>query len=46
MGSKNSKEFKANSIELTEDDIQFLIKNTHFCREQIQEWHGGFIVTN
>ena len=46
MGSKKSKTVKANPTELTEEDIQFLVKNTHFCREQIQEWHGGFIVLN
>ena len=40
MGSKKSKTVKANPTELTEEDIQFLVKNTHFCREQIQEWTG------
>lgn len=39
MGGKTSKEpiKKINSAELTEEEIQLLLKNTHFNRKQIEE---------
>ena len=46
MGSKETKAVKEDPTKLTEEDIELLLKNTHFCREQIQEWHTGFIVFN
>lgn len=45
MGGKSGKEFqgvgvanKSNSAELTEEEIQLLLKNTHFNRKQIEEY--------
>ena len=32
--------------QLTENDIQKLLKNTPFDREEIIEWHKGFLVRN
>jgi hypothetical protein len=40
MGNKINK----NAAELTENDIQLLMCNTSFDREQIQDWHRGFLV--
>ena len=46
MGGKNSKDskLKPNQAELTDEEIQLLLKNTHFNQKQIEEWHAGFIV--
>ncbi len=46
MGSKPDKQksSKKHATELTEEEIQLLLKNTHFNRKQIEEWHAGFIV--
>jgi hypothetical protein len=41
MGSNSSK--NKESDELTEEKIQLLLNNTHFDRDQIEEWHQGFI---
>ena len=41
MGSKNTKEKR---FELDEYDIKYLLDTTNFTREQIEEWHSGFIV--
>lgn len=38
-GSKSSK--KKNSAELTEQEIQLLLDNTNFTREEIVKWHEG-----
>ena len=35
---------KQNTSDLTEEEIQLLLNNTHFNRKQIEEWHVGFIV--
>lgn len=44
MGSKKSKpDKKSTKNELTDEEILLLLKNTHFNREQILEWHVGFI---
>ena len=43
MGAKNGKTVK--STELNEDEINLLIANTHFKREEIVEWHEGFLVS-
>jgi hypothetical protein len=32
------------STNLTEEDIQMLLANTSFDREQIHDWHRGFLV--
>ena len=46
MGAKQDKatSTKKHAAELTEEEIQMLLKNTHFNRKQIVEWHSGFIV--
>jgi hypothetical protein len=44
MGSDASKS-KKRATELTEEEIQLLLKNTHFNRQQIMEWHQGFLVS-
>ena len=48
MGSKQDKQKnpKKHATELTEEEIQLLLKNTHFNRKQIEEWHAGFIVSS
>jgi len=45
MGSDTSKS-KKRATQLTEDEIQLLLKNTHFNRQQIKEWHQGFLVSS
>ena len=35
---------KASSAVLTDEEIQLLLRNTHFDQKQIEEWHAGFIV--
>ena len=45
MGSDTSKS-KKRATQLTEEEIQLLLKNTHFNRQQIKEWHQGFLVSN
>jgi len=42
--SPNASRKKKEPTELTEEEIQLLINNTHFNRKQIEEWHTGFIV--
>ena len=39
MGAKQTKQTvkKGNPTELTEEEIQLLLKNTHFNRKQIEE---------
>lgn len=44
MGSDTSKS-KKRATQLTEDEIQLLLRNTHFNRQQIKEWHQGFLVS-
>ncbi|RNA44289.1 neuronal calcium sensor 2-like [Brachionus plicatilis] len=48
MGAKKSKETsshpkKSDPAELTQEEIQLLLQNTHFNQKQIEEWHSGFI---
>lgn len=43
MGNNGGK--KKNPAELTEDEIQLLLANTSFTREEIKKWHEGFIVS-
>jgi hypothetical protein len=31
-------------VDLTEDHIQMLLDNTSFSREEIIDWHNGFLV--
>lgn len=45
MGSETSKP-KKRATQLTEEEIQLLLKNTHFNRQQILEWHQGFLVSS
>ena len=44
MGSNSSKS-KKRATQLSEEEIQLLLKNTHFNRQQILEWHHGFLVS-
>jgi Ca2+-binding EF-hand superfamily protein len=41
MGNKAGK--KKNPTELTEDEINLLLANTSFSREEIVKWHEGFV---
>lgn len=43
MGAKAAKPKKKNPTELTEDEINLLLANTSFTREEIHKWHEGFI---
>lgn len=43
MGANESKDKKKNPAELTQDEINLLLANTSFTREEIQKWHEGFI---
>ena len=45
MGAKGAKPQKKNEAELLEEEITLLLSNTHFNRQQIQEWHAGFVVS-
>ncbi|CAM4766734.1 unnamed protein product [Rotaria magnacalcarata] len=42
MGSDTSKP-KKHPTQLTEEEVQLLLKNTRFNRKQIMEWHQGFL---
>lgn len=47
MGNKCITVSNNNSMDnaiLTEEDIQLLLANTSFDREQIHDWHRGFLV--
>ena len=47
MGNKQKSSASSKKIptnELTEEEIDLLLNNTHFNRKQIEEWHTGFIV--
>jgi hypothetical protein len=41
MGARSSKE---KSFVLDEYDIKYLLDTTNFTRQQIEEWHSGFLV--
>ena len=43
MGNKIAKK-NHQTMRLTEEEINFLLANTHYNREEIIEWHHGFIV--
>ena len=43
MGNKNVK--KKGSLVLTEEEISSLMANTSFSREEILQWHDGFVVS-
>ena len=45
MGAKGAKPQKKNEAELLEEEITLLLSNTHFNRQQIQEWHANFVVS-
>lgn len=42
MGNKDSKKKETKSI--SESEITLLVNNTSFTREEILQWHQGFIV--
>lgn len=42
MGQKSSKSKKDCTV-LTEDELNGLATSTSYSKEQIQEWHTGFI---
>jgi hypothetical protein len=44
MGNKVAKTKCGNFLSLTEEEIDFLLTNTHYNREEIIEWHQGFVV--
>ncbi len=45
MGASHGKKLnKASDVELTEFELNFLLKNTHFNRNEILMWHEGFLV--
>lgn len=46
MGNKNGKSKKKDCTVLTQEEIEFLLKNTTFSREQIGHWHKQFLVHN
>ncbi|RNA03142.1 neuronal calcium sensor 2 [Brachionus plicatilis] len=43
MGNKAAKPKKKNPAILTEDEVNLLLSNTSFSREEIYRWHDGFI---
>jgi hypothetical protein len=47
MGNIKTKLFpkKQYPTEITEEEICYLLENTHFCRKEIIDWHDKFIVT-
>jgi hypothetical protein len=48
MGSKGSKRkfcLKHDPTELTDEEIQFLLKTTKYNYDEIKMWHTGFIVS-
>nr|XP_027200165.1 calmodulin-like protein 12 [Dermatophagoides pteronyssinus] len=40
MGCSNSK----SSVQLTDEDVQFLMKNTNYSEKEIRDWYKGFQV--
>ena len=42
MGNKQVK--KTSKLVLSEKDLMVLLDNTNFTREQILDWHCGFLV--
>jgi hypothetical protein len=44
MGNGNGKPKKANPAQLTDEEIEFLLRNTTFNRSQIIEWHRKFLL--
>ena len=44
MGNKSGKSKKSDKTVLTEEEIQFLLRNTNYTRDQIRKWHQGFLV--
>ncbi len=42
MGNKQGK--KSSKLVLSEKDLIVLLDNTNFTREQILDWHLGFLV--
>jgi len=43
MGNKGAKAKKKDPTKLTEEEVQLLLANTSFTREEIKKWHEGFI---
>lgn len=42
MGAKGGKH-KKDLTQLTDEEIERLTKNTTYTKQQIQEWHQGFL---
>lgn len=42
MGNKSAKG-KKNPTELTQQEIKFLLDNTHYSLDEIKRWHEGFL---
>ena len=43
MGNNNS---NGQPAALTETNVQFILNNSGFTREQVYEWHREFLVSN
>ncbi|CAF0716363.1 unnamed protein product [Brachionus calyciflorus] len=43
MGNKGAKNKKKDMTVLTDDEIKFLLNNTHYTKEEILRWHAGFL---
>ncbi|CAF0778260.1 unnamed protein product [Rotaria sordida] len=43
MGQKSAKQHKKDLTHLSEDEIDRLTKNTTYSKQQIQDWHQGFL---
>ncbi len=45
MGNTTAKKLnKKNPKEFTQEEIDYLLKNSHFSKAELIEWHSGFIV--
>ena len=42
MGGKSAKH-KKDATQLTDDEIDRLVKNTTYSKQQIHDWHQGFL---
>lgn len=44
LASKKRTETARDPKKITEKEIQMLLDNTNYRRDEIEEWHAGFIV--
>lgn len=45
MGNANGRDSSKDGTVLSEDEIATLLSNTSFDREEILDWHKGFLVS-